>query len=360
MDVSGAALSRVFYDELVGPAIGARWPGLPHAAGRLGSGSDVLGFDDAVSRDHDFGLRMNLLVPRDVARQVDAHLDTVLPDRFSGYPARFATTWDPQVRHRVQVEDVDSFVASRIGVTACEALTVADWLSLTGQAVLEVTAGPVFVDTAGGLTAVRERLAWYPHDLWVYVVATDWARIAQELPLVGRAAERGDDLGSRVVASRLVDVAMHLAHLLERRWPPYAKWAGTSLSRLPHAATAAKPLYRALDAKDWRSREQGLVDALRTLNQLHGHIGLPAVDDPIEFFWGRPYRSIRDAVVSRLEDSVTDPAVRALPRGVGSAEQWSHNVDVLVNFAQRLPSPADGDNDPEGGRGSWSGTTTRR
>lgn len=174
MDISGAALSRAYYEELVGPAIAARWPGLPHAAGRLGSGSDVLGLDDAVSRDHDWGLRVNLLVPPDVAGQADAYLDMVLPDLFGGYPTRYATTWDPQVRHRVQTEDVGTFVASRTGITASDSLSVTDWLSLTGQAVLEVTAGPVFVDTAAELTAAREHLAWYPHDLWVYVVATDW------------------------------------------------------------------------------------------------------------------------------------------------------------------------------------------
>jgi Domain of unknown function (DUF4037) len=341
--VSGVALSRVYYHELVGPAIGARWPGLPHAAGRLGSGSDILKFDDAVSRDHDFGLRLNLLVPRDVAGQVDAHLDTVLPDRFAGYPTRFAVTWDQQVRHRVQVEDVGTFVASRTGITACDSLSVADWLVLTGQAVLEVTAGPVFVDTAGELTAVRGRLDWYPDDLWAYVVATDWARIAQELPFVGRAAERGDDLGSRVIASRLADVAMHLAHLLERRWPPYAKWTGTSLSRLPFARPAAESLSRALEAGDWQTREGGLVDAMRTLHERQRQVGLPTVDDPVELFWGRRYRGIRADVVTRLEDSITDRVVRALPRGVGSAEQWSHNVAVLADPSRRLPSHADGD-----------------
>jgi Domain of unknown function (DUF4037) len=343
VDVSGAALSRMYYDELVGPAVAARWPGLPHAAGRLGSGSDVLGFDDDLSQDHDWGLRLNLLVPTNVAGEVDAYLDTVLPDRFGGYPTRFATTWDPQVRHRVQVEDVCTFVASRTGITASDSVSVAEWLSLTGQAVLEVTAGPVFVDTAGELTAARERLAWYPDDVWAYVVATDWARLGQELPLVGRTAELGDDLGSRVIASRLADVAMHLAHLVERRWPPYAKWIGTSLNRLPSAGTVAKPLLRSLDARDWQAREAGLVDALRTLHQLQRHNGLPAVDDPIEPFWDRPYLSIREDVVTRLEDSITDPAVHDLPRGVGSAEQWSHNVDVLLSPARRLARLADGE-----------------
>lgn len=343
MSVSGAALSRAYYEALVGPALAARWPRLPHAAGRLGSGSDVLGYDDAVSRDHDFGLRVNVLVPPDFTEQVDVHLDAVLPDQFGGYPTRFALTWDVQVRHRVEVEDVKTFVASRTGIADPGSLSVADWLSLTGQAVLEVTAGPVFVDTVGELTAARERLAWYPADLWAYVVATDWARIAQELPFVGRAAERGDDLGSRVLASRLADVAIHLAHLLERQWPPYAKWTGTSLSRLPDAGAAVKPLLRALAASDWRTREQGLIDALRALNELQRRTGLPAVDDPIELFWGRRYRGIRNDVVTRLEDSITDPAVRALPRGIGSAEQWSQNVDVLVGSSRRLPLPTDGD-----------------
>jgi hypothetical protein len=233
VDVSGAGLSRGCYDQLVAPIIAARWPGLPHAAGRLGSGSDVLGLDDAISRDHDWGVRLNLLVPVEVSGQVDADLDEVLPDRFCGHPIRFATTWDPEVRHRVEVEDVDSFVCSRTGLGVLSSLSIADWLSLTGQAVLEVTAGPLFVDTAGELSEVRKRLSWYPDDLWVYVVATDWGRVAQELPFVGRAAERGDDLGSRVIAARLVAVLMHLAHLLERRWPPYAKWTGTNLTRLP-------------------------------------------------------------------------------------------------------------------------------
>jgi hypothetical protein len=343
VDVSGSALSRVYYDQLVAPAVAARWPDLPHAAGRLGSGSDVLDLDDAVSRDHDWGLRLNLLVPADMATPVDAHLDTTLPETFGGHPTRFATTWDPRVRHRVQVEDVSTLVTSRTGVHACGSLSVADWLSLTGQAVLEVTGGPVFADTAGELTQAREHLAWYPDDLWTYVVATDWARMAQELPLIGRTAEREDDLGSRAITARLVEVAVHLAHLLERRWPPYAKWVGTSLVRLPRAGAVAEPLLRALAESDWRTREEGLVDALRTLHRLQRHIGMPAVDDPVEPFWDRRYRGIRDDVVTVLEASITDPAVRALPRGVGSAEQWSHNVDVLVDPARRRPSHAGGD-----------------
>ena len=336
MEFLGAALSRVYFNEVVGPTVAARWPGLPYAAGRLGSGSDVLGFDDAISRDHDWGLRLNLLVPGELASQIDAHLDQELPDVFEGQAVRFATSWDPQVRHRVQVEDVDSFVRSRTGLDISASLSVSDWLSLTGQAVLEVTAGPVFVDTAGRLSEVRGQLEWYPDDLWKYVVATDWARIAQELPFVGRSAECGDDLGSRVIVARLVEAAMHLAHLLERSWQPYPKWVGTSLVQLPRAQVVAESLHHALEASTWQAREESLVSALRVLNGLQRQVGLPAVDDPVEPLFERAYCRVRDDVLEQLEASITSRAVRALPRGVGSAEQWSHNVDVLVAPTRRL------------------------
>ena len=189
----------------MGPAVDARWPGLPRAAGRLGSGSDVLGLDDAVSQDHDWGLRLNLLVSADIAAHVDAYLEETLPESFEGLPTRFTTTWDAHRRHRVQVQDVASFVHSRTGVDLRDPLSTDDWLMLTGQAVLEVTAGPVFVDTDGALTAARAALCWYPDEVWKYVIAADWARLAQELPFVGRTAEVGDDLGSRVITARLVD-----------------------------------------------------------------------------------------------------------------------------------------------------------
>ncbi len=228
---------------------------------------------------------------------------------------------------------------SRTGVAVRDPLPPGDWLTLTGQAVLEVTAGPVFVDTDGALTAARAALQWYPDDVWTYVIAADWARLAQELPLVGRAAERGDDLGSRVNAARLVEVAMHLAHLIDRRWPPYAKWLGTSLTRLPRSHVVTAPLTRALISTGWRSRQDALVDAVRTLNHLQAGAGLPTVADPVEAFWDRAYRGIRAEVITALEASITDPAVHSLPRGVGSVEQWSHNVDVLTNPTRRHLPP---------------------
>jgi hypothetical protein len=106
-------------------------------------------------------------------------------------------------------------------------------MCLTGQAVLEVTGGPVFHDTTSPYRHVVAALDWYPDDLWRYVLAAGWARLGQELPLVGRTGERGDEAGSRLVTARLCRDVVQLTFLIERRWMPYPKWSGTALRLLP-------------------------------------------------------------------------------------------------------------------------------
>ena len=53
--IPGIELSRRFYFEAVRPLLDLHHPNLSHAAGLLGTGSDILGFDDAMSTDHEWG-----------------------------------------------------------------------------------------------------------------------------------------------------------------------------------------------------------------------------------------------------------------------------------------------------------------
>lgn len=336
MPQSGIELARAYYEDVVGPIVTGRFPQLAYAAARLGSGSDALGLDDEMSRDHDWGLRVNLLVDQASVDDVRRHLEAVLPPDYAGWPTRFATTWDPAVVMRVQVDAPVDFLRSRLGIDPTSGLSTVEWLSLTGQAVLEVTTGEVFADTEGVLTTARERLRWYPDDLWRYVIAADWARLAQELPVASRAGQRGDDLGSRVVMGRLVSAAIHLAFLLERRWPPYAKWLGTVFQSLACSAAVARPLEMAMAGATWQEREAGLAHATDLLLERQRALGLPTASSAVQRFYDRPLRGVRTQVAQRLLDSVEDQDVRDLPAGVGSVEQWVDNVDVLVDHERRL------------------------
>ncbi|WP_432508976.1 DUF4037 domain-containing protein [Kineococcus auxinigenes] len=332
---SGADLAHAYWQQVVGPLLHRSLPGLPHAAGRLGAGSDVLGLDDAVSRDHDWGLRLTLLVPATRVTEVGELLAAQLPGEFAGLPTRFPTTWDPRPVHRVEVADPDAFATARLGVDVTRPWGPADWLVPTGQSLLELTAGPLFTDTDGRTTRLREGLARYPDDVLLHVVACDWQRLDQELPFVGRTGQVGDDLGSRLVTARLVDAAVHLAFTLERRWPPYPKWRGTAFAALPRAAAAGPALAEALAAPSWTQRQDALCAALETLLRVQRTTGLPTTPTATVPFHDRPSRCVDPGLVPALRAVVRDPAVRALPVGVGAVEQWVGAVDVLVDGARR-------------------------
>jgi Domain of unknown function (DUF4037) len=345
---SGIELARAYHRDIVGPLLRRRWPELPYAAARLGSGSDVLGYDDLMSQDHDWGLRLNVLVPVGVVEEVDAYLNVALPESYAGWPTRFATTWRPDAASQVQVDSTRSLAVSRLGVDPRDGLDPLTWLGLTGQSILEVTGGAVFHDSAGQLGAVREALRWYPDDVWRYVLAADWSRLGEEIPLAGRAGHRSDEVGSRVVMARLVRTAMHLGFLLERVWPPYAKWLGTSYARLTVAGPTTGLLSAALDAPDWGAREDGLTEALEVLLMYQSALGMPTPKAATEPFWDRPFRAVAAQIPPLLVADVTDPRVKDLPPGVGAVEQWADSVAVLGAPHRRLAAaaaalaPADG------------------
>jgi hypothetical protein len=153
---------------------------------------------------------------------------------------------DGPVRHRVEVTDLGTWAEGVLGVDPRGELTTLDWLAVPAQRLAEVTGGAVFTDGLGELGPARERLAWYPPDVWRFLLAGQWQRIAQEEPLPGRCAEVGDELGSRLVTARLVRELVRLALLQERTYAPYGKWLGTAFARSPAAARLGPALSAAL------------------------------------------------------------------------------------------------------------------
>jgi hypothetical protein len=229
---------------------------------------------------------------------------------------------------------VAGFAASRLGIDPTGELAVADWLILTGQSVLEVTAGPVFADQTAELAQVRARLNWYPPDIERYVLAAGWQRLSQEMPMVGRTAEHGDEIGSRLLSTRLADDLMSLAFALSGKWAPYPKWRGTAFRALSAAADLAGPLTAASAGPNWRDRESALADACEILLEAQRARGLPAPAPAVIPFWDRPYRTVDEAVGESLLLAITNPDVTRLPP-IGSIEQWVNNVDVLSSPARR-------------------------
>jgi hypothetical protein len=243
---------------------------------------------------------------------------------------------DGPVRHRVGITTVEEWCRDHLGVDPRHGLSPVGWLALPTQILAEATAGAVFHDGLGELAPLRAALAWYPTDVWRYVLACQWRRIAQEEAFVGRTGEVGDELGSAVVAARLVRDLMRLALLLHRRYPPYAKWLGSAFAALPAAADLDPVLRGALAATSWRERERHLCAAYEALAVIQNATGLAAAVDPTTRpYFDRPFQVLKaDRLADTLLAAVTDPVVAALPR-VGAVDQHADNTDLLTDPRRR-------------------------
>lgn len=352
--IPGLELSRRFYAELVHPLLDAHFPGLPHAAALIGYGSEVLAFDTQMSTDHAWCPRMQLFLREQdaaLAGPLTDMLSRELPHSFLGYPLGTVPVenepgvfWmdaknDGLVAHKVIPSTLRRYIQENLNWDTSQPLAPADWLSLSSQALLSITAGAVHFDNLGELTALRAQLAWYPHDVWLYLLAAGWTRISQEEHLMPRAGFVGDELGSALIGSRLVRDVMALCFLMEKQYAPYPKWFGSAFRRLACAAEMAPCLEQAQWAKTWPEREAGLCTAYSGLAKMHNALGLT---DPLPVetssFHGRPFKVIQagtfaDALVAKISDpEVKRIAAKGL---IGNLDQFSDNTDLRSHMQWR-------------------------
>lgn len=358
--VPGLELAGTYFNDAVRPLLDAGYPRLRYAAGLLGWGSEVLGYDTARSTDHNWGPRLLVLLADggpaggaawpaagdgaageettaarasgELAAAITAMLARRLPAEFRGYPTMFADVTRPGAppRHWVEVAGLRSWLTGQLGFDPTGPVTTADWLATPTQRLAEVTMGAVYHDGPGELTRARDGLAWYPRDVWLHVLACQWARIGQEEAFPGRCAEVGDELGSAVVTARLVRDLMRLCLLMQRRYPPYSKWLGTAFARLPTAAALLPLLTGAVTATGWDTRERYLCQAYEAVAAAHNALGLTGPLDPCTRpYFNRPFQVIgAGRFADALREAIRDPGIRGLP-AAGAVDQFIDSTDAL-------------------------------
>lgn len=347
--VPGHRLSAALYEECVRPALDRQFPGLAYAAALIGPGSDVLGYDTIRSTDHDWGPRLQIFVPeserleleRPLLNAIEADLPRTLLGTAVDLPGSAQLPGDEVTHHNspgvgrqhgVIITSVDDQLDRTFGSTdRPHDWDAARWLTTPQQRLLEFTAGPLHHDSVGDLSEVRRSLAWYPDDLWLYLMSGRWQRIGQLEPFVGRCSETEDDLGSRVITASLVRDAMRLALLQRRRYPPYPKWLGTAFSGAESDGSLTGPLTAALTATDPLERQRALTTAMVELGRRQDALQLT---DPLGLraghFFGRPYLVVWGERHARaLHRAIGDPRVAGLPFGLGGCDEVTDSTDAL-------------------------------
>jgi hypothetical protein len=345
--IPGLRLSHDYYHEVVAPMVAEVLPGTRHAAGLIGDGSEVLGYDTERSRDHDWGPRVQLFFDSDrigdVRQLLTQQLASRLPAEFRGWttqyrrgrPSELSGPGRPdEIVRGVEIHDVRDWTRIHLGLDVATHLTTRDWLAFPWCLLRGATGGAIWRDDGVGITAVRDLLRWYPDDLWRYIVACQWQRVNQEEPFVARAAEVGAELGSQIIAMRQVREIMHLCFLLERSYPPYSKWLDTAFQALGCAADIRPSLLEASAASDIAARERALGRAYVSVANLHNRSGVSAPEDSgLQQFYDRPYRVLNAfRFVEATRAAITDAELRELPLH-GSISQCVDSTDVLASGA---------------------------
>jgi len=346
--MKGLELNEFFYNRIVAEILKSNFPNLKYSAALIGWGSEVLGFDDEVSADHNWGLRFQtFLSNRDYTNQSDAVnqvLNEQLPAQFQGFPIGFeirvnkdqrGERKDKRIKHNIDVETIKGFFSRYLGCQPDAKLSAAAWLTFPEHKLLAVTSGKVFYDGLDKLERTRQKFEYYPRDIWLYMLAAQWTKIFEEQAFAGRSGQTGDELGSALIAARQIKNLMRLCFLIERKYAPYSKWFGKAFSKLSCAGELKPVFENILQSKDWRARQNGLAEAYKIIIRLYNDLKITSpINEEVGEYFSRPFPVIKDeSVVEKLRAAITVEEIKNIRHNLGSVNQFVGSSSQLNDTA---------------------------
>lgn len=200
------------------------------AAGLVGEGSECYGFDDDISRDHDWGARICLWLDYRDYVEIGERLQRQL----EGLSKSFRQQPVMWIRGRSGVLDRGSFFRKYLGVESLP-LTLGQWLSIPEHFLSTVSNGKIFYDPSGRFSRIHEELnLGYPEDIRLKKLALRCMELAQSGQYnFPRLWERGDRVGMFLTRSEYIRSAISAVYLLNNNYTPYYKWMFYGMKQLP-------------------------------------------------------------------------------------------------------------------------------
>ncbi len=231
---SGMELCQAFYEEYGKPMIHQKFPDYENAiaAGLVGEGSECFGYDDQVSRDHDFGPGFCLWLTDTVYDEIGEELQRAydgLPSTYMGI-TRFTTL---KAQKRVGVFRIGDFYEGLIGLRDVPT-TQNQWLFLEDYRLATSVNGRVFRDDLGEFTRIRRGiLAYYPEEVRIKKIAREAALMAQSGQYnYSRMFGRGEKVTASIALSEFMKHTMAMVYLLNRTYAPFYKWMHKGMGSL--------------------------------------------------------------------------------------------------------------------------------
>ncbi|MBQ9420203.1 MAG: DUF4037 domain-containing protein [Lachnospiraceae bacterium] len=242
--MKGLELAKAYFTECGLPMLERDFPDvLPYlAAGLCGSGSECFGFDDEVSEDHDFEPGFILFLPGEdiIDRRTAFLLERAyakLPKEFMGY---HRSLMQPAGGSRHGVIRTADFFTDKTG-NADGRFSLHKWMTVPEYALAEAVNGEIWLDNLGEVTALRERLSFYPEDIRLKKLAGHLLLMNQSGQYnYTRCIRHGEQAAAQLAVFEFVKSAMAAIFLLNKRYQPYYKWSFKALRELPKLSIEAE------------------------------------------------------------------------------------------------------------------------
>ena len=234
--MKGLEISKAFYLEFGKDFIKKDFADIEKylAVGLVGAGSECFGFDDEISKDHDFEPGFCIFIPDEdiIDRNTAFRLERAyssLPKEFMGIK-RASLAAVGGARHGVI--RISDFYISKVGTSGT--LSTDGWLSLPDYALCEATNGEIFEDNYGLFSNIREYLLNMPRDVRLKKLAGNLLIMAQSGQYnYPRCISRGETGAAQLAVFEFVKSTMQVAFILSEIYMPYYKWSFRAFRSLP-------------------------------------------------------------------------------------------------------------------------------
>lgn len=234
--MKGLELSERFYYEYGEKMLKDNFSHIENliAVGLTGSGSECFGFDDEISKDHDFEPGFCIFIPDEgiIDSRTEFALERAyakLPKEFMGYKR---SPLSPVGGSRHGVIRIPDFFEAKTGDKNADIPTLG-WFGIPEQFLLEGTNGKLFFDNYGLMTRLREKISCLPEDIRLKKLAGNLILMAQSGQYnYKRCLLRGDSAASQLAVGEFVNASLRAIFLINRKYIPYYKWSFRALKEL--------------------------------------------------------------------------------------------------------------------------------
>ena len=235
------------------------------AIGLAGHGSECFGFDDEISRDHDFYPGFSMWIDDDTDKTAGLEISRVYR-RICGSTGADRSALANNARGVHRIGDFYSRYTGSSGAPE----TWEQWMFVPEYALAEASNGQVWRDDVGKFSRERKIiLNGMPEDVRKKKIAARAVKMAQSGQYnFQRCLRHGQEGAAALAVAEFVQSACSMIYLLNRKHMPYYKWAFRgmdSLERLRDMKDALEFLLVGENDEEGRRIKNGVIEDICTV-----------------------------------------------------------------------------------------------